>query len=142
MPIRWETPWLPQKFALVCQKAESIGIRSIWELEALRYLTIFISGEFSLEEADAFAMEAFDHTVVPEMSKFFENQVDLSSFAFSVSSVPLRLRHLVDTYSTVDFVDEYTFHLMQHVVDRYFEPGDAEEKALRRMRKTRLIVED
>ena len=102
-----------------------------------------------MEEANAFAIEAFDHTVIPEMRKFFEHPVDLSSFAFSASSVPLRLSHLVDTYSTVDFVDEYTFHLMQHVVDSYFQPADAEEKNLRRMKQTRckknrprLIVED
>ena len=103
----------------------------------MRYLTMFISGEFSLEEANDFAIEAFDNTVVPKMRDFFENSIEVSSVAFSVSGVPPRLGYLIDNYSTVDFVDEYTFHLMKHIVDSFFQVTDEEKKDLRRMKQRR-----
>ena len=103
----------------------------------MRYLTIFISGEFSLEEANAFAIEAFDNTVVPKMRDFFENSIEVSSVAFSSTGVPPRLGYLIDNYSTVDFVDEYTFHLMKHIVDSFFQVTDEEKKDLRRMKRRR-----
>ena len=90
-----------------------------------------------MEEADAFAIEAFDNTVVPKMRDFFENSIEVSSVAFSVAGVPPNLRYLIDNYSTVDFVDEYTFHLMKHVVDSFFEITDEERKNIRRMKQRR-----
>ena len=84
-----------------------------------------------MEEANAFALESFDTEVVPEMHGFFENEVDIATFAFSTHFVPARLSHLIDTYSTLDYVDEYTFYLMKHVVDDYFRP--AHEEALNTM---------
>ncbi len=79
-----------------------------------------------MEEANAFAIESFDTDMVPEMSEFFEKNVDVSTMAFSAHFVPARLSHLIDTYSTIDYVDEYTFHLMKHIVNDYFKPSDEE----------------
>ena len=97
-----------------------------------------------MEEANAFALESFDTEVVPEMDGFFENEVDIATFAFSAHFVPARLSHLIDTYSTLDYVDEYTFYLMKHVVNDYFRPSYDEaqnimetEKKSRRARMRR-----
>ena len=145
MPIRWEAPELPQKYSLVCQGAESLDSIMKKDFPRLRYLTIFISGEFTLEEANAFAIESFDNSVVPRTSEFFEGlNVDVSTMAFSAHFVPLTLSHLIDNYSTVDYVDEYTFHLMKHVVDSFFKIADedaqrmmAEEEESKRTRRRR-----
>ncbi len=97
-----------------------------------------------MEEANAFALESFDTDMVPEMRGFFEKQVDIATFAFSAHFVPARLSHLIDTYSTLDYVDEYTFHLMKHIVNDYFSPSYEEaqnimktEKESRRARERR-----
>ena len=72
------------------------------------------------------------------MSEFFEHSIEVSSLAFSAHGVPPRLSHLVDNYTTVDYVDEYTFHLMKHIVDTFFhQVTDEEEKDLGRMKLRR-----
>ncbi len=102
-----------------------------------------------MEEVNAFALESFDTDVVPEMSEFFIKDVDVSTFAFSAHFVPARLSHLIDTYSTIDYVDEYTFHLMKHTVNDYFRPSDEEaqnimktEAESRRARQRRPADQD
>ena len=102
-----------------------------------------------MEEANAFALESFDNSEVPEMNEFFEKNVDVSTMAFSAHFVPARLSHLIDTYSTIDYVDEYTFHLMKHIVNNYFKVTDEEaqhimkeEEESRRARRRRRADQD
>jgi predicted O-linked N-acetylglucosamine transferase (SPINDLY family) len=128
-----------EKFAIVCQKAYSL--RRVDENDGTpwpRLLLLFIIGNFDLDEANAFSLEAFDKPVIPQTTAYFANDVEVSANAFTMPVVPLRLLHIVDTYSTVDFVDKYTFFLMKLVTNHFFESlADAESKARRRNRKTR-----
>ena len=68
--------------------------------------------------------------------------------AFSAHFVPLRLSHLIDNYSTIDYVDEYTFHLMKHIIVTYFKPSEEEaqhmmeEEESRRTRRRRRAGQD
>ena len=95
---------------------------------------IFISGDFTLEEANAFTVESFDNAVVPEASEFFETNVHVSTFAFSAPAVPLRLCYIIDTCSTVDYVDEYTFNLLKYIVENHVCPPEEEDRRARRER--------
>ena len=132
MPIRWDTPRQPEKYTIVCQGAQSLDKIMKKDWPRLRYLTIFISGEFTLEEANAFAIEAFDNSAVPSTRDFFGGlTISVASMAFSADSVPLALSHLIDNYSTVDNVDEYTFHLMKHIADTFFRMADEDAKRLK-----------
>ena len=129
MPVRWETSGEPSKYAIVCQGAQSLDKIMKKEWPRLRYLTIFISGEFTLEEANDFAVEAFDNSVVPSVHDFFGGlTVNVTSMALSAESVPQAMFHLINNYSTVDYVDEYTFHLMKHVADTFVKIADEEAK--------------
>ena len=64
--------------------------------------------------------------------------MEVSANAFALPMVPTRLMHIVDTYSTVDFVDKYTFFLMKLVTNNFFEAlADAESREQRKIRRIR-----
>jgi hypothetical protein len=124
MPVRWD-PWsvryprlecLSPRHAIICQSTPSCYQDSA----RIRYVIIFITGNFTLDEANSFAIELFDNpgdfqgNDVPDKDLFFENPLDICSTAFSTITVPEPLKYIVDNFSTVDFTDEYTFHLLHH----------------------------
>ena len=139
MPASWYTiTSSDKKFAIVCQKAYSLRVDDNEEIPWPRLLLLFIIGDFSLDEANAFSLEAFDNPVIPQTASYFANDVEISANAFALPVVPLRLLHIVDTYTTVDFVDKYTFFLMKLVTNNFFEAlANAESGERRRIRKTR-----
>jgi hypothetical protein len=118
MPVRWD-PWsvryprlecLSPRHAIICQSTPSCYQDSA----RIRYVIIFITGNFTLDEANSFAIELFDSSDIPDKDMFFENPLDICSTAFSSVTVPEPLKYIVDNFSTVDFTDEYTFHLLHH----------------------------
>ena len=129
---------LDKKFAIICQRAYSLRVDRNEESSWPRPLILFIVGDFNLEEANAFSLEAFDNPVIPQTTSFFVNDVEVSANAFALPMVPTRLMHIVDTYSTVDFVDKYTFFLMKLVTNNFFEAlADAESREQRKIRRIR-----
>jgi hypothetical protein len=127
-----------EKFAIVCQKAYSLRVDENDETPWPRLLLLFIVGNFDLDEANAFSVDAFDKPVIPQTADYFASDVEISANAFALPVVPLRLLHIVDTYTTVDFVDKYTFFLMKLVTNHFFESlADAESGERRRIRRTR-----
>ena len=129
---------LDEKFAIVCQRAYSICGDKSDEFLLHRRMILFICGRFTLDEANAFTIEALDNPVVPQTDGFCSSDVEVSANAFSMPVVPTRLQHIVNTYSTVDFVDKYTFFLMKLETDNFFNALiDAEDIDLRRIKKER-----
>jgi len=120
MPVRWE-PWSVEypssRHAIICQTTPSFCQDSA----KLRYVIIFITGDFTLDEANSFAIELFDSRIIPDKDMFFENPPDVCSTAFSAVKVPEPLEYIVDNFSTMDFTDEYTFHLLYHSSAFFFQ---------------------
>ena len=73
-----------------------------------------MSGEFSLEEANAFAIEAFDHNPAPSAADFFQGGVDIMTFALSADKIPLDMAYIFDTFSFIEYIDEYVFYVTKH----------------------------
>ena len=136
MPIRWD-PWsvrypdlacLSPRHAIICQSTPNCyqWCQDPQNNSRTRYVIIFITGDFTLDEANHFAIELFDNPVdfqgnnVPDKDLFFENPLDICSTAFSTITVPEPLKYIVDNFSTVDFTDEYTFHLLHHYSSFFF----------------------
>jgi hypothetical protein len=139
MPVKFDQiTSSDESFVVVCQQAYSLCRSERDDPLLTRFMILFIAGKFTLDEANAFAIEALDNPVIPRSEEFFSNDVDVSAIAFSVPIIPIRLRYLVNTFSTVDFVDKYMFFLMRLEVDNFFKAlTEAEEKDLRRVRKAR-----
>ena len=127
-----------EKFAIVCQKAYRLLSNVENEDSFPRIMVLFICGEFTLEEVNAYALEAFDNPVIPGVDQYFSNWVDIDANAFQMPLIPLRLRYIIDNFSTADFVDKYTFFLMKLQANEFFyDLAEAEEKELRRTSKER-----
>jgi hypothetical protein len=119
MPVRWD-PWSEEypssRHAIICQTAPSL----FHDGAKIRYVIIFITGDFTLDEANNFAIALIDSRIVPDKDMFFENPTDVRSTGFSAVKVPEPLGYIVDNFSTMDFTDVYTFHLLHHSYAFYF----------------------
>ena len=139
--LHYDITGMDKQFAIICQNAYRLLSwpgKSPKDVPLPRIMVLFICGEFTLEEANAYAVEAFDNPEIPSVDPYFSNHVDVDANAFQMPIIPLRLRHLIDTYSTVDFVDKYTFFLMKLQTDNFFSDlAEAEKKELERMSKER-----
>ena len=136
MPIAWDRQDPSIQYTVVCQSATSLDTDN-WQRHAkVRYIIIFIVGNFTLDEANEFAIEAFDNVVIPDKDLFFEDPPAVSSTAFSAVRMPQGLEYIVNNFSTVDFIDEYTFHVLYHIIDNFFQlASKSEENARRRAKK-------
>ena len=87
-----------------------------------RYIILFLRGDFTLEEANAFALAAFDDmAVIPLAAQYFDQNIVAESMGFSVDAagLPEKVQHLVDKYSVVEYIGCYEWHLMWHYVREY-----------------------
>ena len=138
MPVRWE-PWsveyLSSRHAIICQSTTSFCQDSA----KIRYVIIFITGDFTLDEANSFAIESFDSRIIPDKDMFFENPPDVCSTAFSAVKVPESLEYIVNNFSTMDFTDEYTFHLLHHFSAFYFHEQTRIEDLIDKRAKERHL---
>jgi len=136
MPVKWEL-WDGQdsssRHAIICQSATSF----CQDHAKIRYIIIFIIGNFTLDDANSFAIEAFDSKVIPDKDMFFENPPDVCSTAFSAVKVPQSLECIVNNFSTMDFIDEYTFHLLYHSADFFFQRQSRAEEMIDKRAKRR-----
>ena len=114
--------------ALPDDRAEEVKCLMIAEESALhhegmqRYIILFLRGDFTLEEANAFALAAFDDmAVIPLAAQYFhQGIVKVESMGFSVGvGLPEKLQHLVDNYSMLEYIDCYEWHLLWHYVREY-----------------------
>ena len=138
MPVRWGWKLWDGKdssfrYAVICQSATSF----CQDHAKVRYVIIFILGNFTLDEANNFAIEAFDSKIIPEIDMFFEDPPEVSSTAFSAVKVPQSLEYIVNNFSTMDFIDEYTFHLLYHSADYFFQRKSKEEEMIDKRAKKR-----
>ena len=90
-----------------------------------------------MDEANSFAIELFDSSDIPDKDMFFENPPDVCSTAFSAVKVPQSLEYIVNNFSTMDFIDEYTFHLLYHSADYFFQRKSKEEEMIDKRAKKR-----
>ena len=88
----------PDKYVIIAGE-------TIPNLEGMqRYIILFLRGDFTLEEANAFALAAFDDmAVIPLAAQHFQGIVNVESMGFSVGvGLPEKLQHLVDNYSILE----------------------------------------
>ena len=87
-----------------------------------RYIILFLRGDFTLEEANAFALAAFDDmAVIPLAAQYFDQNIVAESMGFSVDAagLPEKVQHLVDKYSVPEYIGCYEWHLMWHYAREY-----------------------
>jgi hypothetical protein len=138
MPVRWD-PWSKEypssRHAIICQTAPSLS----HDGAKIRYVIIFITGDFTLDEADLFAVALIDSRIIPDQDMFFENPVSVRSTGFCTIKVPESLEYIVDNFSTMDFTDEYTFHLLHHSYAFYFHDLTKFENLFDRRKKEKYL---
>ena len=123
MPIAIDSEPLATRHVVVCQTGQRLDDVDPMFVGKTRYLVIFIAGNFTLEEANAFAIDTFDKVAVSNRDFYFQNSPWIHTVAFSSTSVPADMQYVVDNFSTVDFVDAYTFYLTRHMTEYHFHPG-------------------
>ena len=86
-----------------------------------RYIILFLRGDFTLEEANAFVSAAFDDIEIPRAAEYFRKDMEVvQSMGISVDAgLPKKLQHFVDNYSMLEYIDCYAWHLMWHYVRDY-----------------------
>ena len=138
MPVIWENPGSQESFVILCHKAASLVGRCRDKVPHVRILVILMSGKFTLQEANDFMVECLDTNPIPDSPEFFDHPVDVYTLGFTGPVVPLRIAHMLETYSVLEPVDEYTFHVVKHEVEFFGnEMRQAERDDIRRARKTR-----
>jgi len=122
MPLALDS-WLPAiRHVVVCQAGQRLDDADpmlMFEGNT-RYLAIFIAGNFTLDEANAFAVDTFDKVAISNRNFYFRDPPWLHTMAFSCPTVPEDIQYVVDNFSTVDFVDAYTFWLTRHMIEYHF----------------------
>ena len=138
MPVKWDNPGSQENFVVICQQAACLGSRGGSDVPGFRALVIFMSGKFSLEEANSFAIEALDNTAIPNATEYFEHKVNIFTMAIAGARMPPRMAYVVNNFSVLEPVDEYLFHLVKHEVVYFCDTLEkAEAKDIRRMKKKR-----
>ena len=138
MPVAWVNPGSQERFVILCQKADSLVGRCQEKVPDVRVLVSLMSGKFTLQEANDFMVECLDSNPIPDSHQFFDEPVNVYTLGFTGPTVPLRMAHILETYSVLEPVDEYTFHLVKHEVDFYCnELRRAEGNDIRRLKKNR-----
>ena len=120
MPIALDSEPLATRHAVVCQTGQRLDDVDPMFVGKTRYVVIFIVGNFTLEEANAFALDTFDNVAVSNHAFYFRDSPWIHTVAFSWTSVPADMQYVVDNFSTVDFVDAYTFYLTRHMTEYHF----------------------
>lgn len=138
MPVMWD-PWSQEypssRHAIICQTAPSL----FHDGAKIRYVVIFITGDFTLDEANSFAVALIDNRILPDKDMFFVNPTDVCSTGFSATKVPEPLEYIVENLSTMDFIDEYTFHLLFHSCAFHFRDLRGIEDSIDSRTKERCV---
>jgi hypothetical protein len=135
MPVKWDNPGSQSNFVIICQAAASLGTQRGGKEPGSRIMAIFMSGTFSLDEANAFAIEALDNTAVPEASEYFEHKVDIFTAAISAATMPPKMSYIFSNFSVIEPIDEYVFYLVKHDIEYFCEMlREAEARDIRRIR--------
>ena len=138
MPVAWKNPGSQERFVILCQKADSLVERCRDKVPHVRVLVILMSGKFTLQEANDFMVECLDNNPIPDSPEFFDHPVNVYTLGFTGPVVPLRMAHILEAYSVLEPVDEYTFHVVKHEVDFYCNALiRAEGNDIRRAKKNR-----
>ena len=121
MPIAVASEPLAIRHVVVCQTGQRLDHVDPMFVGKTRYLVLWIVGNFTLEEASAFALDNFDSVTICNPELYFLNTPWIHIIPFSSTSVPADIQYVVDNFSTVDFVDAYTFFLTLHMTEYYFQ---------------------
>ena len=90
------------RHVIICQTGHRLDDVAPMFVEKTRYMLIFIAGNFTLEEANAFAIDTFDQADVADRDLYFQNSPWIHTEAFSCTSVPVELEYVINNFSTVD----------------------------------------
>jgi len=101
-------------------------------------MVIFIVGNFTLEEANAFAQDTFDSVTVSNRDFYFQDSPGIHTVALSTASVPIDVQYVVGNFSTVGFVDAYTFYLTRHMIQYYTRSGGENYNRQRQQHRERV----
>ena len=88
-----------------------------------RYIVLFLKGEFTKEEANKFALAAFDDMeVIPREEEYFhQGFVKVESMGISspnYSSLPELFQHLIGDYPINEYIDCYDWHMLYYYSKR------------------------
>ena len=120
MPIAVHSEPLSPRHVVVCQSGLRLDDTDPRLVGKTRYMIIFILGNFTLEEANAFALDTFDNVAVHNRDFYFQDSPKVHTVAFGSTRVPADVQYVVDNFSTIDFVDAYTYYLTRHMTEYYF----------------------
>ena len=138
MPVAWVRSEPQESFVILCQRADSLVGKSQKKVPNVRVLVILMSGRFTLQEANDFMVECLDSNPIPDSLQFFDHPVNVYTLGFTGPTVPLRISQILEAYSVLEPVDEYTFHVVKHEVEFYCnELRSAEQSDIRRLKKNR-----
>ena len=138
MPVTWENRGTQERFVILCQQAASLVGKCQDKMPDVRVLVSLMSGKFTLQEANTFMVECLDTNPIPDSRHFFVEPVDVYTLGFTGPTVPLRMTYLLETYSVLEPVDEYTFHVVMHEVKTYCDDlRRAERNDIRRLKRNR-----
>ena len=91
-----------------------------------------------MQEANEFMIECFDQEPIPDADEFFNQPVSTYVMGFTGPFLPPRMAHVMESYSVLEPVDEYTFHVVRHELEFFAcEMRRAEKRDIQRTRRTR-----
>ena len=138
MPVRWD-PWSVEypssRHAVICQTVPSL----LHDGAETRYVIMFVTGDFTMNEANSFGIALIDSRIIPDKDMFFVNPTDVYTTGFSAAKIPEPLQHIGEKFSTMDFTDEYTFHLLFHSCAFYFRDLTGIEESINNRTKERHV---
>jgi hypothetical protein len=138
MPIALNSEPLATRHVVVCQTGQRLDDIDPIFVGKTRYMVIFIVGNFTLEEANAFAQDTFDSVTVSNRDFYFQDSPGIHTVALSTASVPIDVQYVVGNFSTVGFVDAYTFYLTRHMIQYYTRSGGENYNRQRQQHRERV----
>ena len=109
------------------------------EAQGTKMLMIFVSGEFTLDEVNNYAIEAFDnHPMRADYQQFFQHEVAVWSMGLTSGKIPRLISYIADHYSVLETVEEYTFYMLKQQVATFAKDLRASDKEwVRKVKRTR-----
>ena len=108
------------------------------EAQGTRMLMIFVSGEFTLNEVNDYAIEAFDNHPMPDSQQFFQHEVAVWCMGLTSGKIPRLISYIADHYSVLEMVEEYTFYMLKHQVATFAKDLRASDKEwVRKVKRNR-----
>ena len=114
MPLEPQASAQDEKYLVLAGESDL----QLWWGIPRRYIILFLKGDFTIDEADAFAVAAFHgQEEIPPIEEYFrEDSVDAYSMGVSViDELPRKFAYLLSNYSVLEYTSSYDFNLFCHI---------------------------